>query len=468
MWRQWCFLSLLFFLLAGCGQPLPFPTPAQHNLIAVISPETLIYQTDDTGQAVGLEYDLIDAFAQELGVAVEYRVVPPEDLKDAIAGGKAHLAAGWLPANEAMQTTPPIYLTSNTLIQRDASLPIEEIANLQGKTVYALPGTRQWQFLQALHERSPEIRIAETGSRNTFEVLQQLDAGQIDYLLLDSRLSDIAIQHFPALQPSLNLGDETPIVWWLGPSPNQELKNRLSQFVERIQRDGTLARIEDRYFGHVRRLTRADIIKFLGQIQSDLGRYRRHFQQAQEASGIDWRLLAAVAYHESNWDPMATSRTGVRGMMMLTEETADRLGVKNRLDPAESIEAGARYISMLKSFLPDSVSEPDRTWLALAAYNLGPGHFNAGRALARQLKADPNSWYEMKRILPLLSQPKYYNNLKTGRARGGEAVILVENIRSYYDILLRNKPIHRPKTDKNKKATAPVKTGGQGLKPPKQ
>jgi membrane-bound lytic murein transglycosylase F len=87
---------------------------------------------------------------------------------------------------------------------------------------------------------------------------------------------------------------------------------------------------------------------------------------------------------------------------------------------------------------PEETEEPDRTWLALAAYNIGPGHFNAARTLARQLQADPNAWYEMKRVLPLLAQPKYAQQLKIGKARGGEAVILVENIRSYYDILQRN------------------------------
>ena len=79
--------------------------------------------------------------------------------------------------------------------------------------------------------------------------------------------------------------------------------------------------------------------------------------------------------------------------MMLTEETADHLGVSNRLDPRESILAGGRYINLLKDMQNDEVIEPDRTWLALAAYNIGPGHFNAARNLASQLKADPDAWY---------------------------------------------------------------------------
>ena len=132
---------------------------------------------------------------------------------------------------------------------------------------------------------------------------------------------------------------------------------------------------------------------------------------------------------------------------MLTEETADRLGVSNRLDPTESILAGARYVNMLRNTLPATTPEPDRTWQALAAYNLGPGHFNAGRVLAKKKGADPDSWYEMKQILPLLSRPEYYSSLRSGKARGGEAVIMVENIRLYYDIMLRQLKPYLPLED---------------------
>ncbi|MDP3637814.1 MAG: transglycosylase SLT domain-containing protein, partial [Azonexus sp.] len=226
--------------------------------------------------------------------------------------------------------------------------------------------------------------------------------------------------------------------------PNPDLAVRSSAFLDLIQHDGTLLQLEDRYFGHVRRLKQADVVKFLGEIESTLPRLRKFFQAAESVTGIDWRLIASVAYHESHWDANATSPTNVRGIMMLTEETADRLKVSNRLDPGESIMAGARYLNILKDLQADDVKEPDRTWLALAAYNIGPGHFNAARTIAKQLKSDPGTWYEMKRILPLLAQPRYYERLKSGRARGGEAVILVENIRSYFDILVRHEPPYQP------------------------
>jgi membrane-bound lytic murein transglycosylase F len=173
-------------------------------------------------------------------------------------------------------------------------------------------------------------------------------------------------------------------------------------------------------------------------MQSVLPRYRRLFIEAQDVHGIDWRLLAALAYQESHWDPLATSYTNVRGMMMLTEDTADRLRVTDRLDARQSILAGTRYLVELKEQLPPEVAEPDRTWLALAAYNLGMGHMNGARFVATLVKRDPNAWHEMKQVLPLLAQPEYYARLKSGAARGGEAVIMTENIRTYYDILRRH------------------------------
>ncbi|WP_434515941.1 membrane-bound lytic murein transglycosylase MltF [Dechloromonas sp. ARDL1] len=440
---------IVVFFIAGCGEGfgrLPFPTPAQHDLVVLIRPGQLTYTTDENGNPGGLEYDLIQTFAQELGVGVKYLVAEPDALDAQLAGTRYHLAAGWLSpgADTDIQNTPPIFQTRDILIQHEATLPLTGPEQLSGKRVHVMAGSRQAETLRQLARDIPDITVVEFNDADVLTLLEQLGNRRIDYVALDESLEDIANQHVPNLHSSLVLSENRPVVWALGRHPNAELKARLETFVERVQHDGTLARLEDRYLGHVRRLEQADIVKFLGAVETTLPKFRKYFQAAQVLTGIDWRLIAAVAYHESQWDPNATSYTNVRGIMMLTEDTADRLQVGNRLDPSESILAGARYINLLKEQLPDDAEEPDRTWLALAAYNIGPGHFNAARSLARQLKADPNAWYEMKRVLPKLSQPKIAQQLKIGKARGGEAVILVENIRSYYDILQRNAPPFGP------------------------
>ncbi|NTV71982.1 MAG: membrane-bound lytic murein transglycosylase MltF [Azonexaceae bacterium] len=440
-------LSLLAacFFVATCGYvgsrlPLPFPTPAQHDLVVLTQPGLLTYVTDDNGNPTGLEYDLAQTFAQELGVAVKFEVVEPEQLDERLARNDYHLAAAWLSpgTDPEVQATPPIFLTRDILAQNDASLPLTEAKQLADQTVHVMAGSRQAATMNRLAKEIRGLKVVEVNTGDLLELLEKLGSQRIQYVAIDENFEDIVNQFVPNLRTTLALSQTQPVVWQLGKHPNPELRERLNTFIERVQHDGTLARLEDRYLGHVRRLEQADVTKFLGEVETTLPKFRKSFQAAQALTGIDWRLLAAVAYHESNWDPNATSYTNVRGIMMLTEDTADHLQVSNRLDPSESILAGARYINMLKEGLPDEVNEPDRTWLALAAYNIGPGHFNGARMLAKQLKADPNSWYDMKRILPKLAQPKYASMAKTGRARGGEAVILVENIRSYYDILLRN------------------------------
>lgn len=447
-WIKRLLLIAVSLFAASCGDvgSLPFPTPAQHELVVLIRPGLLTYGTDDNGNPSGLEYDLTQAFAQELGVDVKYIVVQPEELETHLVGSRYHLAAAWLSpsTDETMQSTPAITLTRDVLVQHDASLPLSELAQLSGKTVHAMAGSRQAETLSRLAREVPGLNVVTVGQGTSLDLLEKLGEREIEYVAIDESFEEIANQYVPNMRTTLTLNETQPVVWQLSRHPNPELRARLNAFIERVQHDGTLARLEDRYLGHVRRLTQADVIKFLGEVETTLPKFRKSFQAAQALTGIDWRLLAAVAYHESNWNPNATSYTNVRGIMMLTEETADRLQVSNRLDPSESVLAGARYINMLKELLPEEVEEPDRTWLALAAYNIGPGHFNSARALARQTKADPNSWYEMKRVLPKLAQPKYFSMVKTGRARGGEAVILVENIRSYYDILLRNAPPFAP------------------------
>ena len=440
----------LFSLLSACGEQLPqlphralpFPTPAQHDLIVLISNGPLTYYADDKGALLGIEHDLVEAFAQELGVGVKYLVVSPQEIEPSLQAGKAHLAVAWLPlpTDNTQKATPAILQSTDVLIQHEASLPLNDRSELRGRTVHALSGSRQLATLLALQKEIPDLQVIEYRDGDFFSLLEMLGRRQADLIAIDSMLVQIAAQFVPSLQATLELGESHPVVWWLGSKPNAELLTRASAFVDRAQRDGTLAKLEDRYFGHVRRLKQADIVAFLGKIETVLPKLRKHFLAAQAITGLDWRLIAAIAYHESQWDPEATSPTGVRGIMMLTAETADRLGVGNRLDVRESILGGARYINILKDLQANDVAEPDRTCLALASYNIGPGHFNAARTLARQIGADPTAWYEMKRVLPLLAQPKYYERLKSGRARGGEAVLLVENIRSYHDILVRNQP----------------------------
>ena len=126
--------------------------------------------------------------------------------------------------------------------------------------------------------------------------------------------------------------------------------------------------------------------------------------------------------------------------MMLTIPTSNRLGVKNRLNARENIYAATNYIKILKSSLPKKILEPDRTWMALASYNVGHGHVEDARILAERFNLNPNHWVSIRKTLPLLSRKKYHSTVKRGYARGGEAVALVESVRNYYEIITNNGP----------------------------
>ncbi|HEV2220964.1 MAG TPA: transglycosylase SLT domain-containing protein, partial [Casimicrobiaceae bacterium] len=242
---------------------------------------------------------------------------------------------------------------------------------------------------------------------------------------------------------AFSAGARGDFAWAVAPG-EESLRNALDAFIARLRGDGTLARLADRYDAAPDEVERIDAGVFQDRIRQLLPQWHRTFVEAQAQSGIEWRLLAAVAYQESQWDPQATSETGVRGFMQLTADTARGLGVADRLDPRSSAIGAARYIADLKSKLPARIAEPDRTWFALAAFNIGIGHLEDARILAQRHKLNPDLWSDVRKMLPLLADPKYYLAAKNGYARGGMPVAFVGRVRGYYDILLRTQLAQPP------------------------
>ncbi|MDR2365983.1 MAG: membrane-bound lytic murein transglycosylase MltF [Zoogloeaceae bacterium] len=438
-------MPLLLILSACSEQPLPFPE-AEQELVVLTYVGPLTYDMEgEGGTPVGFEHDLAQLFAAELGISARFVVVPRHEIRERLTRHEAHLAAGWFsPApGKSFRYSAPFLFTSDVLARHEDALPLRDLAQLQGQTVVA-QGSRQYRALRELQKQMPNLKARESRADTPLDLLADVASRKVEIALVDQALVSIGQNYYPALQTGLEVGKAEPIAWMFPADGDLRLYERAQEFIEKMRDDRALMILRDRYLGHLERLRPMDVVVFIERIETLLPKYRALFQQAQQETGIDWRLLAALSYQESHWNPLNTSPTGVRGIMMLTEYTADRMGVSNRLDPNESILAGARYVNILKSYIPESTPEPDRTWQALAAYNIGPGHFNAARRLAGRKGVNGDSWFEMKKILPLLARPEYYANLKSGRARGGEAVILVENVRLFYDILLRHQPAWTP------------------------
>jgi membrane-bound lytic murein transglycosylase F len=275
-------------------------------------------------------------------------------------------------------------------------------------------------------------------------LISQVSDGTVDYAVVASNEAAVVRNAYLGYETAFTLGARYKLAWAVGPQ-YETLRDELDEFLAQLQKNGTLRRLADRHFARVRQIPRIDAGIFQERVRKVLPQYRTLLQEAQEATGIEWRLLAAVAYQESQWDPLATSETGVRGLMQLTEETARHLGVVDRLDPKASIIAAARYLRALKQKMPERIQEPDRTWLALAAFNIGIAHLEDARVLAQKQKLNPDLWNDVKKTLPLLAEPEYHADAKYGYARGGMPVAFVDRVRGYYDILLARQPPLTPR-----------------------
>ena len=150
-----------------------------------------------------------------------------------------------------------------------------------------------------------------------------------------------------------------------------------------MNEDGTLARIEEKYLGHGDDFDYVDTRTFLRAVDAVPPQLKPLFEKYAEE--IDWRLLAAIAYQESHWMLRPLHRR-VRGMMMLTKNTAQSLGITDRTDAEQSISGGVRYLQDMMSKVPESVPENERIWFALAAYNMGYAHMLDARALTTKPK----------------------------------------------------------------------------------
>jgi membrane-bound lytic murein transglycosylase F len=437
-------LFLLCLFLVGCSRLDP-PGPEQ-PLVVGLPADPVFQQLAPPSEGMnGIGRDLVDAFAKQLGFEVRLVVAPDyAALLALLRAGKVHMVGAVpVPGNDPkLSFSQPLLETRQLIVQHASALPADSPGKLAGREISLLPGAPQARTVSAL-KIEPAPLIVERSGVNELELLAGVARRRYDLVASDELHFDIAANSNPDLAIAFELPEKLAYAWAF-PTASTALREEAAQFIESVKKDGTLRRLYDRYFGHIRRMDTRDIGVFLEHVRGRLPNYRQAFQEAQEITGIDWRLLAALAYQESKWDPLATSPTGVRGMMMLTEDTADRLGVGNRLDARESIRAGAKYLTFLMDDLPDEIKQPDRLWFALAAYNLGMGHLNGGRRFAPGLKRDPNLWVDMKEVLPLLARPEYYERLKSGRARGGEAVVMVENIRNYYDVLSRFEQIYTP------------------------
>lgn len=436
----------LALCLTACRQPAPpepefkpLPPVAQNGeLVVLIRNGASSFYVDAEGKYAGLEYDLVTRFAEQMGVKVKFVVAPRSaEIPDKLARGEAHLAVGMLRNDDPRLIFSGSYQDVQPVLvyHRDEAPP--KSLDLIQESLLMVSGPLAPGFRRLTKDRQPALAWHAADYQDSEELVEKVANQLIDYAIVDAHGAQAAQNFYPDVATAFDVGPKQSLSWAWPKHSQADFATQVKKFFDAIRKDGTLDQLIDRYYGHVKRLKPVDAQEFLARRVTVLPKFRNHFVEAETRYGIDWRLLAALSYQESHWDPFATSPYGVRGLMMLTNDTADRLGVDNRLDPYQSIMGGARYVQMLKDRLPAHIAEPDRTWLALASYNIGTAHLSDARQLAQKLGKNPDAWVDLKTVLPLLRNYEYFSTLKYGYARGGETVIFVEHLRSYHDILVR-------------------------------
>jgi len=390
----------------------------------------------------GLEYDLVTLFAKHLGVKVHFKI--PTTFSEIITqtqqGGFADFAAAGLTItakrNEQLLFTPAYQTITEQVVYRSGTKQPKKAEDLTKGILEIVQGTSHNESLSLLKQEAPDLKWRINTELETDELLYLTNERLIDYTIADSNQITLLRRFYPKLYVGFNISPPRGLAWAFTKTKDLSLYNEVSAFFKKITKDKTLDQLLERHYGHSKQIRYVGSCTFKRHTITRLPLYLDLFKAAAKRNNIDWRLLAAISYQESHWNKRAVSPTGVRGLMMLTQNTAKGLGVKDRTDPKESIFGGALYLKQRIKKFPDRIQEPDRTWFALASYNVGFGHVNDARILTQRFGKNPDKWIDVKQALPLLSQRKWYSQTKHGYARGKEPVIYVTNIRSYVDLLI--------------------------------
>lgn len=434
--------SLIIFvlMLAACsrgGDSLD-KIKAKGELVVVTRNAATTYYESREGY-MGVEYEMVKSFADSIGINV--RFVTKEDVSDlfsALKEGYADLAAAGLTHTESREERflfgPTYQVVAQQLVCRRGGKRPKKFEDLVGINIQVSTDSsyiEQLKIIKALH---PELQWQEVDDTDTETLLEQVFLKKIDCTIADANIVAINRRYYPELSVRFDMTASEPLAWVMSANAD-DLQESVEDWFGDYVDSGKLDEVMHRYYGYIENFDYVDVRAYQRKIKSHLPKYRGVFKSAAAKYKVSWTLLAAQAYQESHWRANAKSPTGVRGMMMLTRTTAKELGINNRLDPTLSIMGGANYLNKLRKRLPESVTEPDRTWLALAAYNVGMGHIWDARKLAKKLDKNPDLWQELAEVLPLLTKKKYYKKLKHGYARGFEPVNYVKNIRDYQDML---------------------------------
>lgn len=440
------FLVSTFFWLAlsacdstAVSSPKTQAATEDKNILTVVThpSETSYFESKDG--ADGFEYQLINKFAKQHNYKLKLVLANNEDeVYQALDHGVADLAMIGHPLSLSKQAqyqrSQALMDVTTQLIYRHGSGKPRVFDDLLGKKVLVPDNLQYQEKYSFLKQQYPELDWTFT-DKDSDQVLKMLDRGLIDYTLVDSHVYIGKKSLYPHTRVAFDLYYPEPISWVLAKEISNDRRNSIDSFLDTATENGTIKQLQERFYGHTDDVNHRGSMTFFRRVNNRLPNYQDLIEDIASQYNIDWRLLAAIAYQESHWNPHAKSPTGVRGMMMLTQGTANDMGIKNRLDASQSLRGGAKYLNRMLRRLPKDITAPDRTWFALAAYNVGLGHVKDAQKITEFHGGNANKWADVKQYLPLLEKREWNRFTTYGHARGSEPVSYVQNIRHFSDLL---------------------------------
>lgn len=414
---------------------------SKKKLVAVTKNSPTTYYFDRYDLESGFEYELLKSFAAAVDMELDIRVEAHIDkMRIGLDSGEFQILASGLTITKERKEMgwefgPSYAKTKEVLICRKGiRIDPKDIDTYKDRKLVVVAGS---SYLSSLVGQGYKLEHWSQQDINTEEALALVESSEYDCTVADEHIYKTQARYAENLVRRNSLSNERSLAWVISPE-DKIMKEKLNRWMFDFLSSGKLEALYEKYYGYVDpKFNRFDVKTFRERKKERLDVYKKLFQEAGKKYDVPWELIAAISYQESHWDPSAVSPTGVRGLMMLTRETARLMGV-NRLKVKESIDGGVRYLKMIKARLPKGIKEPDRTWISLAAYNVGIGHIFDVRGLIRDNRGNPDIWKEIKFYLPYLSKEKVYRKLRYGYARGWEPVKYVKRIRTYYEILKKD------------------------------
>jgi membrane-bound lytic murein transglycosylase F len=413
------------------------------KVVLLNSPSTYYIGADG---AKGFEYDLLKAYADHIGVELD--IIVANTVSEAIKLSQdpsIHITSAALAKTKARKDKfnfGPSYfevheqLICNREMIQKGKFP-KDLEDLKGLNITVGDSTSYLDTLRALQKDGYEINVTTTSELSTEELISLVSLNDIDCTIADSNIYSINQRYYPESALAFAVSGREQLAWVLA-KDSKELEADMYTWLNEFNQSGKLTALKDHYYSYALFFNYYDTKMFHKRIETRLPKYEKYFKKYASRYGFSWELIAAQSYQESHWNPRAKSFTGVRGLMMLTQHTAKLLGVKNRLSPKQSIKGGVRHLNQMLKNVPKEIVGEDRIKFALAAYNIGMGHIYDARSLAKRMNLNQNQWSDLKKVLPLLAQKRYYKTLKHGYARGNEPVRYVDSIYDYKNILQKN------------------------------